>query len=303
MSPAADGAEAPVIIEAAINGMTTRERNPHVPLTPEEIADCALECMEAGAAVIHAHNSSILLPAAEAAALYASTWKPILAARPDALIYPTQCIAPTMTEKLAHFEPLTRDAGLRIGIVDPGSVNMTWADPDGLPDPNGHAYVNTVAEIHEAFALCDRLALGPSVSIYEPTWLNHTLAFHRAGRLPQGALLKLYFGGPAGYFARGEGVSFGLPPTVKALEAYVEMLDGSGLPWSVSALGGDILATPAARRALELGGHLKVGLEDHAGDRTPSNEELVAEAAALCADVGRPVATPLQAAELLRLPR
>jgi 3-keto-5-aminohexanoate cleavage enzyme len=116
-------------------------------------------------------------------------------------------------------------------------------------------------------------------------------------------MIKLYFGGPYGYFARGEGVSFGHPPTVKAVDAYVEVLEGSNLPWSVSALGGDILATPAARHALELGGHIKIGLEDQAGPRVLSNEELVAEAVALCGTVGRPVATCEQAAAILRLPR
>jgi uncharacterized protein (DUF849 family) len=53
---------------------------------------------------------------------------------------------------------------------------------------------------------------------------------------------------------------------------------------------------------VEAGGHLKIGLEDQAGDRRPSNEELVAEAVALAAEVGRPVATPHQAAEILGLP-
>jgi uncharacterized protein (DUF849 family) len=70
----------------------------------------------------------------------------------------------------------------------------------------------------------------------------------------------------------------------------------------VSVLGGDVLRTPVARAALEAGGHLKVGLEDQAGDRRPSNEELVAEAVALTAEVGRPVATPSEAAALLGLP-
>jgi uncharacterized protein (DUF849 family) len=293
----------PVIIEVALNGMTTRERNPHVPTTAEEIAACALRCIDGGASVIHTHNPSMTLPADEAARQYAASWAPVLAARPDALLYPTQCLAPTMQEKMAHVEPLVEHAGLRIGLVDPGCVNMTWADPDGLPSADGNAYINTIAEIHWAFGECARLELGPSISIYEPTWLNHTLAFHRAGKLPPGAMIKLYFGGPFGYFARGEGVSFGLPPTVKSLDAYVEMLDGSGLPWSVSALGGDILATPAARRALELGGHIKVGLEDHAGPRALSNEELVAEAVALAAAVGRPVATCTEAAEVLGLPQ
>ena len=67
--------------------------------------------------------------------------------------------------------------------------------------------------------------------------------------------------------------------------------------------GSDLLATPIARLALELGGHLHVGLEEHFDpDHKPTNAELVAEAAALCAQVGRPVATCTEAAQLLGLP-
>jgi len=293
----------PVIVEVALNGMTTPDRNPHVPRSPEDVAACALRCIELGAAVVHTHVESIALPAAEAVDRYTRSWKPVLAERPDALLYPTQIQGPTTADKMAHVPGLVESIGLRIGLVDPGCLNLTWADADGLPSPQGGAYVNTVADIHFAFAECARLDLGPSISIYEPTWLNHTLAFHRAGRLPAGAMIKLYFGGPVGYFARGTGVSFGLPPTVKALDAYLEMLDGSGLPWSVSALGGDVLRTPVARAAVERGGHLKVGLEDQAGERQPSNEELVAQAVALAADAGRPAATPTEAAAILGLPR
>ncbi len=293
----------PVIIEAAINGLTSTDRNPHVPRTPATIARVAIDCIDAGAAVIHAHNHSIELPHEEAVRLYAESWRPVLDRHPDALIYPTQQLGADMAERLAHFEPLIDAIGLRIGIVDPGCVNVTWADEHGLPAPGLGPYVNSVADIHHGFALCDRLGLGPSVSIYEPTWLNHTLAFERAGRLPRGAMIKLYFGGPNGYFARGEGVSFGLAPTAKAFAAYLEMLEGSALPWSVSAVGGDLLSTPVARLALEAGGHLKIGLEDYSGPGTPTNEELVAQAVQLAREVGRPIASPTEAAAILDLPR
>jgi uncharacterized protein (DUF849 family) len=76
-------------------------------------------------------------------------------------------------------------------------------------------------------------------------------------------------------------------------------LEGCPLPWFSAVPGGDLLATPVARATLERGGHLRVGLEDHFGDRRPSNAELVREAVALCAEVGRPVATPRQAREIL----
>jgi uncharacterized protein (DUF849 family) len=119
-------------------------------------------------------------------------------------------------------------------------------------------------------------------------------------------MLKLYFGGDFGYLTgvgQQGGAPFGLPPTMAALDAYCELLEGCDLPWSVAVIGGDLVASEIARPAIERGAHLHVGIEDHAGDRQPTNEELVREAAALCADVGRPLATPDEATEILDLPR
>jgi uncharacterized protein (DUF849 family) len=116
-------------------------------------------------------------------------------------------------------------------------------------------------------------------------------------------MVKLYFGGDYGLFATRPGVSFGLPPTRHALLAYLDMLAGCELPWSVSVWGGDLLDTEVAELALERGGHLHVGIEEHFHpERKPTNQELVREAAALSARVGRPLATPAQAAALLGLP-
>ena len=116
-------------------------------------------------------------------------------------------------------------------------------------------------------------------------------------------MVKLYFGGEWGMWARAHGVTFGLPPTANALLAYLDMLEGTGLPWSVSVWGGDLMATPVARLALERGGHLHVGLEEHFDpDAQAHQRELVEQAVALADVVGRPVATNADAVRLLDLP-
>jgi uncharacterized protein (DUF849 family) len=297
----ADGV--PVVIEVAVNGVTTPDQNPHVPRSPGEIAADARRCFAAGAAIVHNHNADMAVDGARAAELYAEAWRPVLAERPDALFYPTTGLGPTVVERYAH-ESLLAEAGLlRIGLVDPGSVNLGGTDDDGLPAPIDFVYVNTFNDTRHQVALCARHRLGPSLSIFEPGFLRAALAFHHAGRLPAGALVKLYFGGDAGYLGGSRpGVPFGLPPTRPSLEAYLAMLEGSGLPWSVAVLGGDVLDSGIARLALERGGHLRVGLEDFAGVGTPTNEALVREAVALVARVGRPVASPAEAARLLGLP-
>jgi 3-keto-5-aminohexanoate cleavage enzyme len=291
----------PVLIEAAINGGTTKARNPNVPSTPDQIRAGALRCFDAGATIVHAHNHDITLTGEAAAAAYLEAWAPLLAERPEVLWYPTLCAAAGARAKLEHVHLIGEQVPLRLAVVDPGSTNLGSPGADGLPE--GSVYANSYADIREAFATCEAHGWGPQLAIYEPGFLQCVLAYHRAGRLPAGAMVKLYFGGEWGMWARARGVTFGLPPTAHALLAYLDMLEGTGLPWSVSVWGGDLMATPVARLALERGGHLHVGLEEHYDPaHSPTNVELVDQAVALAGDVGRPIATTEQAVSALGLP-
>jgi uncharacterized protein (DUF849 family) len=294
----------PVIIEAAINGATPKARNAHVPLAPDEIAADALRCMAAGAAIVHNHIDDFSLSGAAAAARYLAGWRPVVRERPDAILYATVAIGGSIAERFAHHTVLAESGLMRMGVFDPGSVNLGAAGDDGLPGPMQFVYENNYADIRYVADLLAACRLGPSVSIFEPGFLRTALVYHRAGKLPRGAFIKLYFGGDQGYLGGPPtGVTFGLPPTAKALDAYLEMLNGCDLPWAVAVIGGDVVASGLARLALERGGHVRVGLEDHAGPRTPANVELVEEVVALARAAGRPLATPADAARLLALPR
>jgi uncharacterized protein (DUF849 family) len=291
----------PVIIECAINGGTSTEKNPNVPRKPDQIVADTLRVLDAGAALIHAHNADYQLQGEAAARDYLAAWKPILAQRPDTLWYPTLSLGKGAPEMLSHIEPILREVPLRFSVVDPGSTNLGAPDADGLPA--GMIYGNSYADIRYSFEFCARLRLAPSLAIYEPGFLQTVLAYKRAGRLPQGAMVKLYFGGPYGLMATRPGCTFGLPPTRHALLAYLDMLEGTGLPWSVSVWGGDLMTTPIAELALEKGGHLHVGIEEfYSAERSPTNVELVREAVALVAKVGRPLADSRAAARILDLP-
>jgi 3-keto-5-aminohexanoate cleavage enzyme len=286
----------PVIIECAINGVTSKTTNPHVPVEPSEITADALACMEAGAAIIHNHIDLYGVSVEQAAQRYLEAWRPVLAARPDALLYPTVHFGAGFSISYEHLIPLAA-AGLRVGLADPGSVNLGGTDPDGIPAGN-LVYSNSFQTIGRAFDICHREQLGPSLAIYEPGFLRTTLAWWRAGRLPRGAMIKLYFSTEHGYLA----APFGLPPTERALDAYLEVLGECDIPWAVSVVGGDLCANPLAKLAVERGGHLHLGLEFYRGDRIPTNIELVTEAANLCRQLGRAIATPEQAAHILGLP-
>jgi uncharacterized protein (DUF849 family) len=188
--------------------------------------------------------------------------------------------------------------GLRVGLLDPGSVNLGRVDDEGLPT-GAFVYANSFDRIREVFALHDELGLGPSLAIYEPGFLYTTVLYWRLGKLPRGTMVKFYLSTERGL----SGAPFGLPPTAAGLEAYLDLLGDAPIPWAVSVVGGDLGRSDVAPLALERGGHLHLGLEFYGGDRQPTNAELVGEAVALVEASGRPVASCREAAEILGLPR
>ena len=282
----------PLVIEAAINGATPKALSPFVPRSPDEIVDDACACLAAGAAVVHNHNDEGLLHARHASAPYAAAWRRILERHPDAVLYPTMGSGGPRTnirERYAHVEELADQGLLRMALIDPGSVSLGGLDAQGLPAPVELVYQNSFADARHMIDVCCARGLAAHVSIFEPGFLRVALAYHRAGRLPP-AKIQFYFGGPA--------LPFGLPPTEASLDAYLAMLEGSGLPWMVGVIGGDVAATPLARLAIERGGHVRVGLEDYVGPKRPRNAELVAEIEALARRIGRPLASSAEAATL-----
>ena len=290
--------EAPVIIEAALNGVTSRARTPLVPITPEEHAKDALACIDAGATVIHTHTHDLAAPPEDAAAAYAAAYQPVVDAHPGIICYPTTGIGPTIEHRYRHVELLADMGLIRAAFVDTGSVNLGGTGRDGRPPASDYVYTNTFNDIAYKMKVCEERALGPSIAVFEPGFLRVVLAYHRVDVLPAGTLVKFYFSA-GGYLGGGDAL-WGAPPILEALDLYLAMLGDAPIPWAVAVLGGSLIDTPVARAAVERGGHLRVGYEDD--DKGPANGEQVAAAAALCADVGRPVASIADAEEVLGLP-
>ncbi len=280
----------PVIIEAACNGVTSRAHNPNVPITAAEQAKDALACIDAGATVIHTHARDY--------DDYAAAYEPVVAQHPGIVCYPTTGIAATIEERYRHVERLAERGLIRAGFVDTGSVNLGGTGSDGLPAEPGYVYVNTFADIAHKMRVCRERGLGPSIAVFEPGFLRVVLAYHDAGALPPGTLVKFYFS--AGGYLGGGAPLWGAPPSIASLDMYLAMLGDAPIPWAVAVLGGSVCDSPIARPALERGGHLRVGIEDW--DDGPPNAEQVRAAARLCADAGRSVASISHTANLLGLP-
>jgi uncharacterized protein (DUF849 family) len=228
---------------------------------------------------------------------YLAAWTPVLDRFPDALLYPTMAAGargiPVQT-RWAHVEELARRGLGGMTLVDPGSVNIGLTSAGATPGAAmAGPYQNSYADLEYMFARSGELGAAPSISVFEPGFLRTALTLHRAGRVPPGAMVKLYFGGA---------LEFGLPPTAAALEAYLELLEPSGLPWSVAVLGGDVVGCGMAERAMRRGGHVRVGLEDYAGSAVPTDLELLDGAVALVERLGRAPATSAEARKIIGAP-
>lgn len=284
-------ADAPVIIEAALNGITSRRHNPHVPVTADELAAAAIASIDAGATVVHTHSQDPTAHPEARTEEYARCYRAVLAERPGTILYPTTGIGATVADRYAHVGMLASERLIRATFVDPGSVNLGGVGADGLPPPIEYVYANPFADIRYAFDLAAQHQLGPSIAVFEPGFLQVVLAYHEAGALPPGTLVKLYFAA-GGYLTPGRAL-WGVPPIPEGLDLYLAMLGDTSIPWAIAVVGGDALDAPITKIALERGGHLRVGLEDDADAH--DNAELVARATELCSRAGRRVATLAEA--------
>jgi 3-keto-5-aminohexanoate cleavage enzyme len=273
----------PVLIEAAVSPF--RADAPVADLVG--VVDEARGCLDAGAAIIHHHHDARLERGAAIDALIDAS-RAILDTHPEALLYPGILSGRNGAEHMAHLVPMADAGVLGFAPVDPGAAVPYDLDDEGLP--TGHGYVwNSFSTSRRVVDSMAERGVPLTIGVYEPVQLRWALAVERAGRLPAGSMIKLYFGGTRSLFRIGQSaINFGLPPTAQALDVYLQMMDGSALPWSVGVMGDSLLDLPLARDALLRGGHLRVGIEDLAEEGTATNVDTVRRAVELADEVGRP---------------
>ena len=301
------GWDYPVIIESHINGIRTKEMNPNTPIGYDEIAEDAIRCWEAGAGAIHAHNTSFDLMGENAYKDYMRTWDRVLAKHPGITWYPTTCnnlrLLPS-ENGLEHIPYLYEGGNVRIGCVDTGLTLFAMeADAEGyLSGPEfGFNYARVASQVR----MFRERDIGMVFGVYEPGHLRHALHYVNAGLSTQGSMWDFYLIGDYGLTALEPLGTNGMKPSLESLYYYLHMIEEARVkhPWYISIWGqGALDDTTILRRAIELGGHIKTGLElfyDPA--RNPTNLELLLQAQEIAREVGRPIATQQEARVLYNI--
>ena len=286
-----------VMISCAVTGSAdTPGRNPAVPVTPQQIAQSAIDAAKAGAAIVHVHVRDLQTtrPSMELA-LYREVVERIRDSGTDVLINLTtgpgarfvpgkedpEKPGPGTTlrlpaERVRHVLELKPD----ICSLDMGSLNM-----------GPHVFINTPSHL-EAMAVAIRDAgVLPELEVFET---GHLLL---AKRMIETGHIK-----PPGMFQICLGIAWGQPASPEAM-SYMRNLLPASSPWF--AFGISLHQFPMAAQAVLLGGHPRVGLEDNLylekGKLAPSNAALVEKAGKIIELLGDNIATPSDARQMLGL--
>lgn len=271
----------PMLITAAMVGAeTTREQTPHLPITAEEIAEDAVRCREAGAAMVHLHVRTPEGKPSQDAELFRAAIRAIRK-RTDVLIQTSTGGAVGMTVD-QRCGPLTLTGEDRpdMATLTTGTVNfgeeVFW---------NPRPLVRDIAKRIRA------AGLRPELECFDVGMIDEARYLAKEGLVDLPAHFDFVLGVPGT-----------LQPRPEVLDFMIASLP-EGSTWTVAGVGRHQLAyvDEAAKR----GGNARVGLEDNIyvskGVLAKGNWELVAEAAKRARAHGREPATPEQARKLLRL--
>ena len=301
-------AKGKVIISCAVTGaIHTPSMSPHLPITADEIADAAVGAAEAGAAIIHLHarNPEDGRPD-QNPDLYEPFLK-VIKQRSDAVLNITTGGHPSMALE-ERLRPATRFApevaSLNMGSMGFGLFPMLdrykdWKhdwEPATLEASRDLVFKNTPRDIAFILNVLGReRAARFEFECYDLSHLYMLKHFADRGAVSPPYFIQFVFG-----------VLGGMGPDPETLDHLIRIADklfGDDYMFSVLAAGRNQI--PMATRSAELGGHVRVGLEDNLtiarGQLARSNAEQVEKIQTIVKSIGRSTATPEDARAMLGL--
>ena len=266
-------------ITAAICGAeVTKEQNPAVPYTVEEIVREAKSAVDAGAAIVHLHVREDDGTPTQSKARFKECIDAIYKECPDVIIIPSTggAVGMTAEERLQPTELYPEMATLDCGTCNFGD----------------DVFENTMPMMRAFGKRMLENDIKPEYECFEMGHLDTVLNMARKGQVP-GAPMQFNF---------VLGVPGCSPATVQNLAWMVNAIP-AGSTWTATGIGRNAFTLAAA--AIVMGGNVRVGFEDNLylerGVLAKSNGELVAKVVRLAKELGREVATSAEAREILNL--
>jgi uncharacterized protein (DUF849 family) len=296
-----------VIITCAVTGaIHTPSMSPHLPVTPEEIAQAAIEAAEAGAAIVHLHARDPRDGRPDQSPDAFAPFLQVIKQRSNCVINITTGGAPTMLveERLrpaATFKPEV--ASLNMGSMNFGLYPMLarykefrfdWERPY-LEGSRDRIFRNTFADIENILTTCAENGTRFEVECYDIGHLYTLAHFVDRGLIKPPLFVQSVFGILGGIGPH--------PEDVMHMKRTADRLFGDSYRWSVLGVGRHQL--PIAATAVAMGGNLRVGLEDSLwiapGRLARSNAEQVRMARQIVEGLGLAIASPDEARSILAL--
>jgi uncharacterized protein (DUF849 family) len=295
-----------VIITTAITGsVNIPSQSPYLPLSAEEVAEAAIEAVQAGSAVVHLHaRDPDGRPTPDPGVFEKIVGR--VSAETDAVINITTGGASSMTmdERLAAAMRLKPE----LASLNMGSMNFVysgiadkvtewkhdWEKPYVL-NTYSHPFVNTFDRIEHTLRTLGGEGTRFEYECYDIGHLYSLAHFADRGLARPPLLIQGVFG-----------VLGGIGADHANLEHMVRIADklfGGDYQFSAFAAGRDQMRF--GTHSAWLGGHVRVGLEDSLwigrGELARSNAQQVRKIRAIVEDLGKPIATPAQARTMLAL--
>jgi uncharacterized protein (DUF849 family) len=282
-----------VVISCALTGVLTDPAKFELPVTPEEMADAAEQAWNEGATIVHCHFRDQrpgmgAFPTWELEAV-GSILAAIRERVPGIIInMSTGVVGPDISGPAACLEAFAPE----IAACNAGTLNYLKLKKDGSWAWPPMAFDNPVDKVQAFLDVMTANRIVPEFECFDTGIVRSVALYKRAGMFEGDPHISLVMGIASGQAARAEW----LPLLVD------EMLPGSH--WQTIVIGREEV-WPVHRRALELGGDVRTGLEDTFylpnGERAKTNGELVRALADIAREVGREIATADEARQILGL--
>jgi 3-keto-5-aminohexanoate cleavage enzyme len=269
-----------VIIAAALTGSRiTREKTPYIPIRPEEIVQSAIECWQAGAAIVHIHvRDPDTGLGTQDVNLFRRVVEPLREKTDLVLCLTTSGIPGRNLPTEQRLAPLVLKPEL--ASLDAGSINL-----------GGEVFLNPPSFLDEAARRMREATIKPELEVFDMGMVVTCLGMRNEGKLKDPLHVQFVLGTP-----------WGAPATPKSLLHLHEHIP-SDATWSVIGIGKAQL--PMSMMALTMGGHVRVGMEDNiyyqSGVLATSNAQLVERIVRIAREYGREIATPAEARTILGL--